>query len=126
MDPGGLALSFDTGSTRAAQTLNSGMRLVGSSAPMVRRLADCSPGQWNGMKTVSGRMSRVTLAVTSTEPRRVRTAIGPPSTTFRRAAVCGWSSATAVPDIAFSAGTRRVIVPDWYWARTRPVVRKSG
>jgi hypothetical protein len=29
----------------------------------------------------------------------------------------------AVPDIAFSAGTRRVIVPDWYWARTRPVVR---
>ena len=40
---------------------------------MVRRLADCSPGQWKGMKTVSGRMSRVTLAVTSTEPRRVLT-----------------------------------------------------
>ena len=60
------------------------------------------------------------------EPRRVFTASRPPSTTLKRAAVCGCSSATALPDIAFSAATRRVIVPDWYWARTRPVVRKSG
>jgi hypothetical protein len=99
------------------------MRLVGSSASLVRRLADCRSGQWKGTKTVSGRMSRVTLAVTSIEPRRVFTVSGPPSVTFRRAAVCGCSSATAVPDMALSAGTRRVIVPDWYWARTRPVVR---
>ena len=33
------------------------MRLTGSRASLVRRFADDSPGQWNGTKTVSGRMS---------------------------------------------------------------------
>ena len=33
------------GSTRTAQTLNSGIRLVGSSAGLVRRFTDCSPPQ---------------------------------------------------------------------------------
>jgi hypothetical protein len=32
-------------SIRAAQTLNSGILLVGSSAGFVRRFADCSPAQ---------------------------------------------------------------------------------
>ena len=58
---------------------------------MVRRLADCSSGQWNGMKTVSGRMSRVTLAVTSTEPRRVFTATGRRRTGAQDDTEIGWA-----------------------------------
>src|SRR5262249_19685504 len=42
-------------SMRTAATLNSGMPAIGSYARSVRRLADWSPGQWYGMKTVSGR-----------------------------------------------------------------------
>ena len=41
--------------TAAAQTLNSGIRLDGSRASLVSRLA---PTQWNGTKTVSGRIVR--------------------------------------------------------------------
>jgi hypothetical protein len=33
------------GVARTAQTLNSGIRLIGSSAGLVRRFADCSPPQ---------------------------------------------------------------------------------
>ena len=45
---------------RTAHTLNSGMRLVGSSAGLVSRLIEPAPPQWNGTNTVSSRMSRVT------------------------------------------------------------------
>ena len=57
--------------TRAAHTLNSGIRLIGSSAAFVNRLADCSPPQWNGTNTVSSRIVGVTLNVKVAVPRRV-------------------------------------------------------
>jgi anaerobic selenocysteine-containing dehydrogenase len=42
----------------------------GSSAGLVRRLAPPAPPQWKGMKTVSGRMSRVTRARPTARLRR--------------------------------------------------------
>ena len=62
--------------TAAAQTLNSGIRLAGSSASLVSRLA---PTQWNGTKTVSGRIVSTTRAGAFSSPRRVVTTTGSPS-----------------------------------------------
>ena len=42
-----------TGSSRTAHTLNSGIRLTGSSAGFVTRFAAPSAPKWNGMNTVS-------------------------------------------------------------------------
>ncbi len=57
--------------TCTAQTLNSGIRLVGSSAGLVSRLAAWRPPQWNGAKTVSVRMSGSTTVEKVTVPRRL-------------------------------------------------------
>ena len=51
--------AFDT---RTAQTLNSGIFEIGSSARIVQLFADRSSGQWYGMNTVSGRMVFTTCA----------------------------------------------------------------
>lgn len=114
------------GSTRTAQTLNSGIRETGSRAGLVRELARPSPGQWNGMNTVSARMVSVTRAGATARPRREVTASGVPSLTPRRAARRGWSSTKGPGAAALSSGTRRVWAPDWYWATTRPVVSSRG
>ena len=104
-----------------AQTLNSGIRLAGSSASMVSRLA---PTQWNGTKTVSGRIVVTTRAGALSSPRRVVTSTGSPSCAPMRSASIGCSS-TNGPSSG-SSRTRRVWAPDWYWPSTRPVVRCSG
>src|SRR5262249_17979987 len=66
-------------STLTAQTLNSGMRLTGSSAALVRRLTDCSSPQWNGTKTVSSRAQGVTFTLKVAPPRRLTRLIVSPS-----------------------------------------------
>ena len=101
-----------------AQTLNSGIRLCGSSASLVNRLA---PTQWNGTNTVSGRIVVVTRAGALSSPRRVVTTTGSPSWAPIRSASSGCSS-TNGPSSG-SSRTRRVWAPDWYCASTRPVVR---
>src|SRR5262249_30588870 len=55
-------------SSRAAHTLNSGIRDVGSSASSVAELARAAPAQWNGTNSVSGRMVSTTLAGASMTP----------------------------------------------------------
>lgn len=102
------------------------MREVGSRAGLVRVLARPSPGQWNGMKTVSARMVSVMRAGATARPRREVTARGLPSTAPIRAASRGWSSTKGPGAAALSSSTRRVWAPDWYWATTRPVVSSSG
>ena len=47
---------------RQADTLNSGILLRGSSVRCVKRFALRRPGQWYGMKTVSGRIVFTTVA----------------------------------------------------------------
>ena len=89
---------------RRAQTLNSGIRLDGSSASLVSRLA---PTQWNGTKTVSGRIvvddsaRRLQLAATGGRPRT-----GAPSTAPIRSASDGCSSTngTGVGELADPPG----------------------
>ena len=48
--------------TRTAHTLNSGILEIGSRTRLVTRFADRSPGQWYGMKIVSGRIVFTTSA----------------------------------------------------------------
>lgn len=102
------------------------MRDVGSSAGFVSVLARPAPGQWNGMKRVSGRIVEVRRAGASTRPRRDVTATTSPCATPIRPASRGCSSTNAPGAALLSSGTRRVWAPDWYWATTRPVVRYSG
>src|SRR5690606_12739161 len=64
---------------RTAQTLNSGIRLVGSSAPLVSRFAEPAPLQWNGTNTVSSRIDRVTLSTNVASPLLVRSVTARPS-----------------------------------------------
>ncbi len=45
-----------------AQTLNSGMREIGSSTSETAALALAAPGKWNGENTVSGLMSALRRA----------------------------------------------------------------
>ena len=74
-----LSLPFVDGrSTRTAQTLNSGIRLIGSRASFVSRLADPSPPQWKGRKTVSSRILLVTSTRKRPRPRRVVSTTSPP------------------------------------------------
>ena len=113
-------------SIRAAHTLNSGIRLVGSSAGLVRRLTACIPPQWKGAKTVSSRMLRVIFTVKSAAPRRVKTRTGSPSLRPCRRAVSGCNSARGAGVMSVSSAMRRVWAPDWYCDRLRPVVRYSG
>ena len=79
-------------SIRQADTLNSGILLRGSSVRCVRRLALRSPGQWYGMKTVSGRMVRTTIACSVIAPRRVVTVTQSPSAIPCCSASRGWIS----------------------------------
>ena len=112
---------------RTAHTLNSGIRLVGSSAGLVSRLTEPAPPQWNGTNTVSSLMLR-----RDARPHGGRAAPGHESHAIpvlhagalRRARMdLGRSGSGA---IRASSGIRRVCVPDWYWASTRPVVRIEG
>src|SRR5438132_6303319 len=95
---------------RTAQTLNSGMRLTGSSAALVSRLA---PSQWKETKTVSCRKNGLHSTVKRALPLRVESVTGPPSARPCRRAVSGWIRATGVGDKRRSSATRRVCVPDW-------------
>src|SRR5690606_4238344 len=65
--------SIESLSTRAAHTLKSGIRLIGSSAGFVSWLADCDPPQWKGRNTVSSRIPPLTRMRNSALPRRVAT-----------------------------------------------------
>src|SRR6266496_6532275 len=69
----------DARSRRTAQTLNSGMRDVGSSASLVTRLAHPDPPQWNGSNTVSARIVSVMRTGPTASPRRLTTRITSPS-----------------------------------------------
>ncbi|CAM5246470.1 hypothetical protein STANM309S_05247 [Streptomyces tanashiensis] len=106
--------------------MNSGIRETGSSAGFTRVFARPSPAQWNGMKTVSGRIDAVIRAGATARPRRETTASLSPSATPSRSASRGWSSTKGPGAAAFSSSTRRVCAPDWYWDTTRPVVRTTG
>src|SRR6185436_7067558 len=67
------------GSIRAAQTLNSGILLVGSSAGFVRTFTECSPPQWKGTNSVSSRIESVILTLNTAVPRRVRSVARSPA-----------------------------------------------
>src|SRR5215203_2553097 len=103
----------DGASMRTAHTLNSGMRLVGSSAGLVSRLIELGPPQWNGTKRVSSRMSRVSRARATAVPRRDTSVTSAPSTTPARFAAMGLISTSGSADSLLSRSTRRVWVPDW-------------
>ncbi len=118
---GPAAGSEATADTAAAHTLNSGIREAGSSASLVSWLA---PTQWNGRKTVSGRIDVLTRAGADIAPRRVLTRTESPARTPSREATIGCSS-TNGPSSP-SSRIRRVWAPDWYCASTRPVVRCKG
>src|SRR5262249_49851101 len=75
-----------TRSTRTALTLYSGIFDSGSSARWVSWLAACAPGQWYGMKTVSGRIVSTTAAGNVIDPRRELTRTVSPFRTPRRSA----------------------------------------
>ena len=83
-----------------------------------------APTQWNGTKTVSGRMVATTRAGAVIAPRRVATVTGSPSSAPIRPASIGCIS-TKGP-VSGRSRTRRVWAPDWYCASTRPVVRCTG
>ena len=83
-----------------------------------------APTQWNGMKTVSGRIVVTTRAGAVIVPRRVDTRTDSPDAMPSRPASSGCTS-TNGPSSG-SARTRRVWAPDWYCASTRPVVRWTG
>src|SRR5690606_6293209 len=71
--------SASSGAIRTAHVLNSGMREWGSRAGLVRTFARPSPGQWNGMKTVSWRIAVVRRARATADPRALVTRTGAPS-----------------------------------------------
>ena len=102
-----------TRSSRTAQTLNSGIPETGSIASLVSRLALSSPAQWNGRKTVSGRMSPVTDAVATSSPRAEVTRTASPSVTPWVSASTGWISSRGAGAASTSSATRRVWAPDW-------------
>src|SRR5690606_37664053 len=100
------------GSRRTAHTLNSGIRLTGSSAGLVTRLAACSAPKWNGRNTVSGRRLGTHRTRACAVPRRETTRAQSPSARPARAAVSGWASTNASGTIPASSATRRVFAPD--------------
>src|SRR5207245_11192658 len=106
-------VAFRVHVARTAQTLNSGISLVGSRAALVKRFADCSPPQWNGRKIVSSRIVGVSLSMNVPAPRRVVRVTRPPSARACRRAVAGCISTTGSPAASCSSGTLRVCVPDW-------------
>ncbi len=72
------------GRRETAQTLNSGIPETGSVASLVTAFAMPSPGQWNGMNTVSGRIAVVIRARATAMPRAEVTATSSPSSTPSR------------------------------------------
>ena len=90
-----------------AHALKAGILECGSSAGLVRVFA---PGQWNGAKTVSGRMPGLNLARRVAAPRRLRSSTRSPSAMPCRRARSGWISARASGTATFSERTRRVCV----------------
>src|SRR4051812_25074732 len=116
-----------TRATATAQTLKAGILLVGSRASAsVSALALDPPPQWNGAKTTSGRIVSVTCAWNRARPRRVVSSTTSSAAMPSRRARSGCSSARAVGATIDRLRVRRVCVPDWYWAITRPVVRTYG
>ena len=115
------------GAMRTAQSLNSGMRDVGSSAGLVSRLARpraapverhedrvrADVGRQRGRGRAPRRAAWSPHRVARRRSRGGARAPGAARRTRRRPPPC-------------SASTRRVCVPDWYWRSTRPVVRHSG
>src|SRR5262245_53184906 len=104
--------SDTTARAETAHTLNSGIRLTGSSAAFVNRFADCSSGQWNGTKIVSSRIERVSFALNDAVPRRVVSRTRSSFSTPAWAAVSGCISATGSGVSDWSWADRRVCVPD--------------
>src|SRR5262249_8766760 len=75
-DGGAGALAF---ASLTAQTLYSGIFEIGSWAAIVRVFALFAPGQWYGMKTVSGRIVFTTATGSVIAPRRVSAVAKSPS-----------------------------------------------
>ena len=94
-------------------TLNSGIRLVGSSSGRVSRLALPSPPKWKGRNTVSVRMSSSQSTTASTAPRLETTRAGSPSDSPAAAATTGWTCTRASGSAATSSAIRLVWAPDW-------------
>jgi len=97
---------------RTAQTLNSGIRLVGSRAAMVNRLAAWSPPQWKGAKMVSSRMPVLTSTAKVTLPRRLSTTRDLPGRTPSRVAKRGWIWARGSGRASTRSLTLRVCAPE--------------
>src|ERR671920_1498145 len=81
-----------SGASATAQALNSGIRECGSSAGLVSALAAAVPPQWNGAKSVSGRIVPVTRTRSTAEPRRLRRSASSPSASPALRAVSGCTS----------------------------------
>ena len=109
-----------------AQALNAGIRECGSSTGLVSALAADAPPQWKGTKTVSARMSSLTLARNVAAPRRVVSCDDVAVLDAEPPGEIGVQLRLGLRLRWDGAGTRRVCVPLWYCASSRPVVSKYG
>ena len=100
---------------RTAQTLNSGMRLIGSSAgvrqPVDRLLA--APVERHEHRVLADRRASTFSRERRRPAARRQRARASPSATPSSCAVAGCISASGSGAIACSSATRRVCVPDW-------------
>ena len=71
-----------------------------------------SPGQWKGMKTVSGRIDVEMRAAATAVPRVRVTATWSPALMPCSEASSGWTSTNGSGSVASSSSTRRVCAPD--------------
>ena len=118
---------YSSFSTLTAQTLNSGMRLTGSSAALVRRLTDLfiAPVERDEDRVFADARRDLHFEGRAAAPRHQidRLAVAHAVTLRPRADEIRRSGSAL---ISCNFATRRVCAPDWYCASTRPVVRKSG
>src|SRR5262249_12743002 len=114
-----------TGSTLAAQYLNSGIFPNGSSAGLVRRFAAASTNA-NGMNTTPSGMASSCRAASSIVPRRVVTRTMSPGLMPGLGMVPRERLATAPGSSASSVEARRVMAPVCQCSSWRPVDSTNG
>ena len=92
----------------------------------LRMLVEARAREDSGEVDCLWRAQRVALELDGRAVHGSRAAFERDRVRDRALAVAGWTSANASGASAWRLAIRRVCVPDWYCARTRPVVRYSG
>ena len=86
----------------------------------------CAPGQWYGMKIVSGRIVRTTRTARVQDPRRDPAVAQSPSASAEPRRRLRMDLDVGLGALVQRGPMRRVCSPDRNWLTTRPVVRISG